>query len=79
MREKKYKSYKAILWGKDNFQKEMIIKYPLPQIFIPKIENCGCYLGEPLLLDRPVSEHRIFLLEKDKCWKDKLIYKEINP
>jgi hypothetical protein len=75
LKEKTYKSYKATLIGKDGFIKETIIRYPMPQIFIPKIEAINCYLGEPILLSKPTTEYRIFSL-KDH-YKDKLQYREL--
>ena len=74
-KERNYKSYKATLVGKDGFIKEMIVRYPVPQIFIPKIEKINFYLEEPTLLPKPITEHRIFSL-KDR-YKNKLQYQEL--
>ena len=71
---KKYKSYKAILIGKDGFQKEMLIRHPLPNIFIPKLEKINIYLEEPQICSNPIIEHRRFVL-KNK-YKNKLQYQE---
>jgi hypothetical protein len=75
-KEIKKQEYKAILIGRDNFIKEMAIRCPVPQIFIPKLQNVSCYLGEPHLLSSQVSEYREFLLERDESFKNTLVYRE---
>ena len=74
---KKYTQYKATLRGEDGFERIMIIKYPLPQIFIPKLEKINVFLEEPTITSNPVTEKRTFLLNRDLSFKNKLFYQEM--
>lgn len=72
-----HKEYKAKLIGRDGFVKIMSVIKISPQIFVPLKEKLNAFLESPDLLSNPVSEHRIFNLDKDKSWQDVLVYNEI--
>ena len=77
-KQKKIKEYEATLIGKDGFSKVMKIKEPCPMLFMSEqIESV--YSETPCLYSGPPKIKRTFILDKEKSWKDKLVYKEIQP
>ena len=74
---KEIKEYKATLIGKDGFSKVMMIREPRPVLFIPKQGKINVCLENPPLYARPPKTERIFMLDEDKSWRNKLVYKEV--
>ena len=76
-KENKIEEYEATLIGKDGFSKVMKIKEPCPMLFIPEQTEINSYLETPSLYPEPPKVERTFILDREKSWKDKLVYREI--
>ena len=76
-KEKKIEEYEATLIGKNGFSKVIKIKEPYRMLFIPVEINS--YLETQSLYPEFLKVERTFILDREKSWKDKLVYKEIQP
>ena len=68
------KKYQATLIGNDGFSLNMVITTPLPVIYIPVRPSLNAYFEATMVYDTP--KKREFLLNRDKSYKNNLVYEE---